>query len=265
MELQNKNVVITGGSRGIGEHMARKFAAEGAHVLLAARSEPELQRVADSIGGEYLVLDLLVEAQVDGFVPRCLERLGHIDVFINNAGMETEGAFVDVPRQSIRDLVRVNLEAPALLTRDVLPHLMARPRAHLVQLSSVAGTVNFPGLSIYGATKAGLTHLTESIRLELKDTNVGFTLVAPGPVDSEMWDRVETGAEGYAAPAIRRFKRLLSLPKVSLDAVSTDVVAAVKGGKRFVRGPVRFAPYHMLNNAPRRLMDVALTGVKLPR
>lgn len=265
MELSDKHVVITGGSRGIGAAMARAFAKEGARVLIAARSVDPLQDLAAEIKGDFLPVDLADEAQVDGFVDGCLRMLGHIDVFVNNAGIENSEAFVNEDRELIRQILRVNLEAPALLTRDVLPHLMERPEAHVVQVSSIAGTLSFPGLSIYGTSKAGLTQLAESIRLELRDTSVGFTSVAPGPVDSEMWDRVDGGGSAYGAPAIRRFERLLSLPKVTPRGVAADVVDAVKSGKRHVRGPVRYAPYHMLNNAPRRMVEIALTGVPLRR
>jgi len=264
MNLNGKHVVITGGSRGIGAAMGRAFARQGARVLVAARSVDALQHLASQIDGEFLPVDLTDDKQVDGFVTGCLRKLGHIDVFVNNAGLENSKAFVDEDRDLIRQILRVNLEVPALLIRDVLPHLMERPEAHVVHVSSVAGTLTFPGLSVYGASKAGLTQLHEGIRMELRDTSVGFTLAAPGPVHSEMWDRIDAGSQ-YASPAIRRFERLLSLPKVTPDQVAADIVAAVEEGCAHVRGPLRYAPYHMLNNAPRRLVELALTGVSLPR
>ena len=98
MDLRGKNVVITGGSQGIGEHMARDFAAKGANVLVVARSEDKLAAVAERVGGSYLVADLGTAGGVDGLVDACVERLGSIDVWVNNAGLETSDGFADTDR-----------------------------------------------------------------------------------------------------------------------------------------------------------------------
>jgi|GEM_PF-11098 len=263
MNLQNKNVVITGGSQGIGEQMADAFAAQGANVLVAARSADKLAAVADRIGGKFITADLSTAQGVDGLVDECIAVLGHIDVWINNAGVETTDALVASDRELLRTVARVNFEAPLLLTRDVVPHMLQRGSGHVVQLSSVAGTIPFPGLAAYAGTKAGLTNLTESLRLELKDTPINLTIVAPGPVDTAMWERLDTD-DAYQAAALKRFRQLLSLPKVDPAKIAKATVAAVTDNKRYVRIPARHGIYHMLNNAPRRLVEVAMTGVSMP-
>lgn len=93
MDLSGKHVVITGGSAGIGATMAHAFAEQGARVLVAARSEDKLRAVADRIVGDYIVADFTNPDDVDGFIDRCLDQLGHIDVFVNNAGVETSTSF----------------------------------------------------------------------------------------------------------------------------------------------------------------------------
>jgi len=150
-----------------------------------------------------------------------------------------------------------------MLTRDVLDHMLARGSGHIVQMSSVAGSIPFPGLSAYAGSKAGLTGFTESLRLELADSPVQLTVVAPGPVDTDMWDRLDT-PDSYQEAALKRFRQLQFLPKLAPEKIAEATVAGVVAEKRFVRLPARYNMYHMLNNAPRRLVEVAMTGVKLP-
>ena len=193
MDLDARNVVVTGGSQGIGEQVAKEFADAGANVLLVARSESKLAAVAQAIGGSYLVADLTDQTTVDQLFDRCVEALGSVDVLVNNAGIETNEAFVNVDPEAIRTLARLNFEAPLLLTQQAARYMMARGSGHIVQMSSVAATIPFPGLAAYAGSKAGITNFTESLRLELAGTGVNFTVVSPGPVDTDMWDRLEDG------------------------------------------------------------------------
>jgi pyruvate,water dikinase len=263
MDLVGRHVVVTGASQGIGEKLAERFAARGARVLVVARSANRLHAVAERIGGSWLAADLSVADEVDALVHRCLDQLGHIDVWVNNAGVETHDAFVHVDRDHLRTLARVNVEATMLLTRDVLPHMLQRGSGHVVQVSSVTGAVSFPGMAAYSASKAAMHNLTETLRLELTGSGVGLTLVAPGPVTTAMWDRVED-AQGWTAPALRRFRRLRFLPQVDPEDLASDVVSAVESGKAHVRPKGRFQIYHVLDNLPRRLVQASLVGVSLP-
>jgi short-subunit dehydrogenase len=108
-----------------------------------------LAALSARIGGHAIVADLATAAGVDGLVDRCIAELGHIDVWVNNAGVETHDAFVQTPRDDIRTLARLNFEAPLLLTRDVAGHMVARGAGHIVQMSSVAASIPFPGLTAY--------------------------------------------------------------------------------------------------------------------
>ena len=265
MDLQGKNVVITGGSAGIGAGLAAGFAERGAHVLVAARSEDKLKAIADRFVGDYIVTNLTKAKKVDAFVPACLDKLGHIDVFVNNAGIETTESFASTDRADIRALARLNFEAPMMLTRDVLSHMLERDSGHIVQMASVAGAIPFPGLAAYAGSKAGLTNFTETLRLELKTTSIGLTVVSPGPVSTEMWDRLDNDGNPFAGAALTRFRRLGFLPKLSVEKLVDATISAVEGDKRFVRLPKRYSGYHVLSNAPRRLVEVALLGVKFPR
>ncbi len=264
MDLNGKNVVITGASAGIGATMARAFAEQGARVLVAARSREKLQAVADRIVGDYVVADFTDPGDVDGFVDTCLDKLGHIDVFVNNAGVEGSTSFATTPRDDLREIARLNYEATLLLTRDVLPHMLERGSGHIVQMSSVAGAIPFPGLAAYAGTKAAVTNFTETLRLEIRGTGVDLTVVSPGPVETEMWERLENDDRPFAAVGLKRFKRLGFLPKLSPEQVADATVDAVLQEKRFVRLPKRYNGYHLLSNAPRRLVEGALLGTKFP-
>ena len=262
MQISGSNVVITGGSQGIGAGLAEAFAQAGGKVLLVARSEDKLRVVADRIGGDYLVADLTDADQVDGLVQACVERMGHVDIWVNNAGVETQEAFVNVSVPNLRQLARLNFEAPLVLTRNAARHMLGRGQGHIVQLSSVAGAIPFPGLTAYAASKAGLTHLTEGLRVELAKTNVGLTVVAPGPVDTDMWDRLDQ-PDLYPAKALKRFRQLQFLPKVTPEKIAAETIKAVESNKRQVRIPARFNGYHVLNNSPRRMLEAALAGVDM--
>lgn len=265
MELSGKHVVVTGGSQGIGAAIAAEFAARGAHVLVAARSEERLRAVAAPFVGDHLVVDLTDADDVDSFVGRCLDVLGHVDVFVNNAGIETSTSFATTDRGDLRTISRLNFEATVLLTRDVLDHMLERGSGHVVQMSSVAGAIAFPGLAAYAGTKAGITNFTETLRLELKGTGIGLTVVSPGPTDTDMWDRLDNDARPFAAVGLERFRRLGFLPKLSPEQVARATVDAVERSKRFVRLPRRYDGYHLLSNAPRRLVEGALIGTRFPK
>ena len=174
-------------------------------MLTVARSSDELARLQERIGGYHLTADLSTGEGVDGLVDRCLAMLGHIDVWVNNAGLETSDAFVHLDRDTIRTVARLNFEAPLMLTRDVAAHMVARGSGHIVQMSSLAGTVPFPGMVAYTGTKAGLTHFTESLRIELAGTGVGLTVVAPGPLVRRA--RTPPGADRRLPPHRRSLHR----------------------------------------------------------
>lgn len=264
MEVLGARVVVTGASQGIGREIAREFTARGATVVGIARSADKLAALSNEIGCEHLVADLTNAEEIDSTIARATTVLGGIDVLVNNAGIETSTAFAATPRDELRTLARLNFEAVVLLTRDVLPGMLEQGKGHIVQLSSVAGVIPFPGMTAYAGSKAGITNFTESLRLELARSPIGLTVVAPGPVATEMWDRVERPTDSYLTPVFKRFRLLRHLTTIDPVDLATKTVDAVAANKRFVRLPARYGAYHMLNNAPRRLLEMAMTGVKLP-
>ncbi len=259
MDLNSAHVLVTGASRGIGEAMARRFASRGARVSVAARSLEQLSALAAELGGAAFDVDLLDGSQVDALIPRVETAAGPIDVLVNNAGVETnQWLHLDDP-QHLRDAIALNLEAPIMLTRAVLPGMLARGRGSLVYTSSLAGSAGFPGLSVYAATKAGVNNFVGSLRLELRDTPVHLTLVAAGPVDTRMWDTLEHQPD--FDPMLRRLNALHLIPKKTPALLAARTVRAVQHDRRHVRVPRRQSLTYWLGESPRRVTELALARV----
>ncbi len=182
--LSGKVLLLTGASRGLGPVIAEAVAARGATVVLAARDEDRLRQVARRLeqrGARTLAVpvDLRSAAQREELVATVAGELGRVDVLVNNAGLETEGAFTDLPWGAIQENIEVNLVAPLALTRLVLPEMLRRRAGHIVNVASVAAKSGAPYASVYSATKAGLAEWTRALRLELGGTGVRFSTVFP--------------------------------------------------------------------------------------
>ncbi len=261
MNLDGAHVVVTGGSQGIGEAIARAFAAKGARVTVVARQAEKLAAVAKSIGGVAVVADLLNQAQTATLIAEIEATHGPIDVLVNNAGVEVAHPFASMDPQQIAPLVELNVTVPMVLTRHVLPGMLSRGKGHVVFLSSLAGSSVFPGMAVYCGSKAAINNFAGTVRSEVAKTPVGVTIVAPGPVDTMMWDRIEL-APPSSQRVVKRFERMQLIPKADPSDIAKRTVEAVVAGRRHVRDPKRLSITFWLNEAPRRLVDLLLTGVK---
>ena len=259
MDINGSHVVITGASRGIGAAMARDLAGKGANVTLVARSADAISSLADELGGQAVPADLLDRQQVDELIPSIEADVGDIDILINNAGLETSSFFHDVTAQEIRDLNVLNLETPMVLTRAVLPRMLERNRGHLVFTSSMASTGGFPGLAVYGGTKAGLSNFVAALRIELRDTDIHSTVVAPGPVDTQMWDNIDGSSDLDAI--LKRIDLFKLSPQKKPEYIAILTSAAIESNKRHVRTPRRLTTNGLLREVPTRLNELFLKGV----
>lgn len=261
MKLQGAHVLVTGASRGIGHAMAEQFAKQGARVSCAARTSEAINGLAKRIKGTPFTVDLLDPAAVDDLIPRVEEAAGPIDVLVNNAGLETTRYFNREDPAQIRNVARLNYEVPLMLTRAVVNGMLARGKGHLVYTSSLAGVGSFPTLAAYAGTKAGLTNFAASVRLELRDTPINVTIVAPGPVDTIMWDHLEEASDSDAM--LKRLRLFQLIPKVSPERLARRAVFAVKTNRRHVRTPLRLSSQFWLNEAPRRINELVLAKVPM--
>jgi len=259
MQLTGKRVLITGASRGIGEALARAFAAAGSTVALVARSEDKIRSLASELGGSAYPADLSDPAGVAGLIDRIESDGGPIDILVNNAGLDETRSFTDTTAAELRRITEVNYLAPAELCRQVIPGMLRRGRGHIVNVSSMAGSSVFPGLVTYSASKAALSHFTAGLRADLRGLPVRTTLVELGPVPTDMLARTET-----YGPTKRSFDRAYGLRltvDVPRETVADKVVEAVRKHRKHVRLPARTAAFPALSEAPRRITELMLTGI----
>jgi len=185
LSFRNKNVVITGGSRGLGLVLARRFASEGANIALLARDERELAAAAADLsrGGTRVVTipcDLRGSDEARAAVRRAAAALGGIDVLVNNAGTIIVGPFEDISLQDFHDAVDLHLWAPLHTTIAALPHLQSSEAARIVNIASIGGKVAVPHLLPYTASKFALVGLSEGLTVELRGKGIFVTTVCPG-------------------------------------------------------------------------------------
>ena len=183
--INGKYILLTGGSRGIGPIIAESLAKRGGHLALAARSEEGLKATAISLskyGIQTMIIpvDLSHTTEQQKLVDTVLGKFGRIDILINNAGLETEGAYLDLTWEDIQKTVEVNLLAPMRLTYLVLPQMISQNQGHIVNIASVAAKIGAPYAATYSGTKAGLTEWTRGLRLELEGSGVHFSTILPG-------------------------------------------------------------------------------------
>lgn len=181
MHPSGKVVIITGASSGIGAAAARAFSAAGAQVVLAARSQAQLEAVARALPGRALVqpTDITDRAAVERLVAATVAELGGIDIVVNNAGVGLAAPVAQLRAGDLERALAVDLFGPLMLTQLALPHLIGRRRGQLIYISSVLGLRALPYLGGYAAAKAALDRLTEALRIELRGSQVAVTLVRP--------------------------------------------------------------------------------------
>ena len=182
--LQDKIIVITGASSGIGEAMAREYASMGARVVLGARRESELQRVARDIeqrGGRvaYCVCDVSCESDCKALIERAVESFGGIDIMICNAGLSMRALFDQCDLSVLHKLMDVNFWGTVYCTKHALPYLQ-QSRGSLVGISSVAGIHGLPGRTGYSASKYAMTGFLDTIRVENLKKGVHVMTACPG-------------------------------------------------------------------------------------
>ncbi len=188
MIFNNKTVIITGGSEGVGAATARMFAEAGANLMLVARNKKNLDAIAEELRPktkvEVFVMDVSdAEACVDVFKKAAFE-FGRVDVLVNNAGYHKRGRVEEVDPADLGRMIDVNLKAPIMLSRIALPYLREAGGGAIINVGSLAGRAPIPGSAAYAASKAGLRSFTYALGIELADSNIKLAVVSPGPIDT---------------------------------------------------------------------------------
>lgn len=190
-DLQGKVAIVTGAGRGIGSAIALGIAASGARVVLAARTERELNAVAAEIrgrGGETLVVptDVARDDELRRLVDATVERWGTIDFLVNNAGWGKKAAIVKAKIEDWDRTFAVNLRAPMILSRLVLPILMEKGAGAIVNIGSISGRSGQADVAAYSASKFGLVGFTESLFEEVREYGIKVAVILPGYVDTPL-------------------------------------------------------------------------------
>ena len=188
MIFNNKTVIITGGSEGVGAATARMFAEAGANLMLVARNKKNLDAIAEELRSktkvEVFAMDVSdAEACVDVFKKAAFE-FGRVDVLVNNAGYHTRGPVEEIDPADLGKMIDVNLKAPIMLSRIALPYLREAGGGAIINVGSLAGRAPIPGSAGYAASKAGLRSFTYALGSELADSNIKLAVVSPGPIDT---------------------------------------------------------------------------------
>jgi len=192
MQIDNKVVVITGASEGIGAACARAFARRGALLSLTARSQQRL----DEVGGKDALVtpgDLRDERTRAAIVKRTLDRYGRIDILINNAGVGLYQPAHSADLASVRAMFDLNIFAPLDLIQKVVPHMKKAGSGAIVNVGSIGGKVTLPWFTLYSATKYALGSITDGLRMELRREGIHAMTVCPGYVKTGFQQHVLAG------------------------------------------------------------------------
>jgi citronellol/citronellal dehydrogenase len=218
-QLEGKVAIVTGASRGVGEYMAREFAAEGCHVVVAARTEdvkdPKLPGTIFSTAEELSALgvralavrcDVTDEASVDAMVQRTLDEFGRIDILVNNAGIMAPGPLHEVPLKRFDLVWRVNVRGAVAAARAVLPQMIRQRDGVIFNISSIAADQDGANNISYKLTKHALRQLTEGLAAETKPHNIRVFALSPYgwvPTPGTLYHRLDQANPG-AGPMLER-------------------------------------------------------------
>lgn len=242
--LTGKVVAITGGGRGIGRATAAALIARGAHVALGDIDAALAARTAEELGGATigLPLDVTDPASFETFLDATEQRLGPLDVLVNNAGIMPIGSFTEEADETTAQILDINVRGVVTGSKLALRRFLPSGSGHIVNVASSAGKTGLAGGATYCASKHAVVGLSEAIRQEVKGTSIGLSIVMPIPVNTEL------GAGLH---------RLRGFPAVEPETVAREIVAALQFGRVDVYVPRRIGWLLRAQSVlPRPLVDL---------
>lgn len=202
--LDNKVAIVTGGARGIGAAFCKRYAEEGASVVVADILENEAQALANDLGGQSLAVQLDVTSQdsIDAMVTSVVEARGGIDILVNNAAVFDMAPIVEITRENFDKQFSINVKGTLFTLQAVAAQMIAQGRGgKIINMASQAGRRGEPLVAVYCASKAAVISLTQSAALNLIKHRINVNGIAPGVIDTPMWEHVD-----------RQFARYENLP-----------------------------------------------------
>lgn len=195
MNLQKKTAIITGAGKGIGKAIAAALAQEGVSLGLVARSNADLESLKSELTSSFPIdvhivsADISNKEQVESAVSTLTEKLGSIDILINNAGIAQFGTLLDMEPEQWESIIQVNLMGTYYVTRAVLPTMLKQESGNIINIASTAGERGFATGSAYCASKFAVLGLTESLMQEVRKSNIRVTALTPSTVNTELSHR----------------------------------------------------------------------------
>ena len=245
--MHPKTVLITGCSSGIGRATALAFDAEGWTVYATARDRSDIEPLADA-GCETAELDVTEQDDIDRVVNRILDEEGVISCLVNNAGYGQFGPVEDVPMTQVEQQYEVNVYGPHRLIKTVLPHMRREEDGTIINISSIAGRVAFPGGGVYCGSKFAIEGMSDALRAEVEPFDIDVVVIEPGPVKTGFTERAEDEVDGIdRSGAYEAFYTLFDDTQaiggdgpgsVEPERVAEDVVDAASSTKPPARIPV---------------------------
>ncbi len=237
MSLTDQVAVITGGARGIGREIARVLATAGADVALFDVNPDQLQQTVTELRGlgrkcEGFTVDVTDGKQVDEGMAKVLDKLGRIDILINNAGVTKDGLIIRMDDAQWDRVLNINLKGTFLCTRAAAKHMIKQRRGRIVSIASIVGIIGNPGQANYAASKAGIIGMTKAVAKELASRGVTCNAIAPGFIQTEM-------TEALPEPAKQRLKEAIPMGTLGqpLD-VAQAALFLVSDAARYITGHV---------------------------
>jgi NAD(P)-dependent dehydrogenase (short-subunit alcohol dehydrogenase family) len=240
--LAGRVCIVTGGAQGIGEACIRRFAREGAQLVIADIDDSRGAALAAELGALYVHCDVGDKAQVDALVAQTMAAFGRIDVLVNNAGIFRAADFLEVTEADFDAVLRINLKGSFLVGQAVAREMAKAGKGSIVNMSSVNGTLTIPTISSYNVSKGGINQLTRVMALALADKGIRVNAVAPGTIATELASKaVLTSEEAKAKILSRTPMRRLGEPSEIADTVAylasdaasyiTGEIVVVDGGR----------------------------------
>ena len=240
--LSGRVCLVTGGAQGIGEACIRRFAREGAQVVIADIDDSRGAALASELGGLYVHCDVGDKAQVDALVAQTMAAHGRIDVLVNNAGIFRAADFLEVTEADFDAVLRINLKGSFLVGQAVARVMAGAGKGSIINMSSVNAVLTIPTIASYNVSKGGINQLTRVMALALADKGIRVNAVAPGTIATELAAKaVLTSPEATARIMSRTPMKRLGQPSEIADTVAylasdaasyiTGEIVVVDGGR----------------------------------
>ncbi|MCC5894911.1 MAG: SDR family oxidoreductase [Alkalibacterium sp.] len=233
-KVKDKLIWITGASSGIGEALAYQLASKGAILILSARSVDKLNEVKQKCKEKYNARVIVYPLDVSDFkaiekaVSHITDKLGHIDVLINNAGFGHTQAFTEYDFSKVENMFKVNVLGLMYMSQLVAKNMIPFKSGHILNVASIAGKIATPKSAVYSATKFAVIGFSNTLRLEMKDHDIKVTTVNPGPVDTAFFDEFDPSGA---------YLENVSSVVLSADYVAEQTIKAIGTSKREVNMP----------------------------